>query len=228
MTTNTLDFVTDDFETVSNVEDTKKTSPKKPNKKSSRFANRNLVYLIFITLVIIFSSYWTHFILSSKQTSVQFKQTLLQQISTVEIEKSMLTQKLSEFNKESVDAKKLAAQKTVFSGYLELADWLYYLSELGESTGMRVEYQLFDANQDSVLRNMHIVPMEIRVFANSEESKISNFQNFMSFLQILTGDNKYKKFTAASIENQGQQSALLTMKLEVRKQEDNLSASNSR
>lgn len=227
MATETLNLASDDFESLQTSVDAEANPQKKPAKESTPRENKNLLYLIFISVIIVVSTYWTHSVLTNKQTSLEYKQGLLQQISTIELEKSMLEEKLATFSQDDASTLRLGAETTVFTGYLELADWLYSLSELGAQNGVRMEYELFDTKQDLTLGNVHVVPMEIRVISSMEQNDESNFNKFINFMQVLVNDNKYKKFTAASIEKQGQNGAQMSLNIEVRKREDTLIVNKS-
>ena len=183
--------------------------------------------MILISIAVVVSTYWTHSVLTNKQTSLEYKQALLQQINAIELEKTMLEEKLAAYSQEDASTQRMGAETTVFSGYLELADWLYSLSALGAQNGMRMEYELYDTKQDITLGNVQVVPMEIRIISSVTQNNESNFNKFISFIQVLVSDDKYKKFTAASIEKQGQDGAQMSLKIEVRKREDTLVVNKS-
>lgn len=226
ITTESPSMLGDNLQANSDTENaTAKKNQKVPN-RSKPSPKKNIVYLFIIALIVIGSVYWTHYILSQTQNNAQNEQMVLARINQIQNEKRILEDKINTLNQQDISDKRLRAQNTVFKGYLDIADWIYRLNEVGDKNGMKVEYQLFEGKQDDKLTDITVVPMEIRVLSSVESGTNSNYKQFLEFIQIIVDDGKYKKFTGAGIENQGQYSALLSLKIEVRKKSDELLADN--
>ncbi|GEM_PF-7069645 len=183
--------------------------------------------VVFFGLVVVTAVGWTHYKLTNAQSSVDYERELYVKESALQAEIMALNEKISAYNVAEMSQNKIEAEASVFSGYLEIADWLYQLSQHAAKSELIVEYQLFDGTEDSDLPDTLVVPMDMSVTAMQSSATDKIYQQFLTFMQTLIDEQKYKKFVAASIENVGNNSAKLSLKLEIRKRKDNMSTSSS-
>jgi hypothetical protein len=182
--------------------------------------HNKLLKLGLIACVFLASIVWTNWIFSNLQTSVQFQQELMQKQYDLRRDIQRSTNSIIAYNDADIDQKRQQAEAFLFTGYIEIAQWLYRLSEESKQNDMTIEYQMFDAVEDEQLKGIFIIPIEITVLALSKDSVNKTYDDFLRFLHIVVSDKKYKRFLSASIVNSSEASAQMAIKIEVRKRQD--------
>ena len=224
MSADILQLSTEEHSTEVKIDTDPEQSPDvSPEKRSKKLFRNKKFDAVWITVVFLSSMSWTLWELTHFQSSVEYKQELIQRQYHLDTEIQSLKGQIKNHQQNANNSKTDIAQSTVFSGYTEIAEWLYRLTEESRRNDLRMEYQLYDAELDERLHNIYNIPIELELIAVREHNLDVAYQQFLNFIEIFISQARYILVTAASIENIGSNSARLIMKFDVRKREDNIS-----
>ena len=176
-----------------------------------------------ITLVVSASLVWTIWVVLNFQTNIEYKQSLLQQQYYFENEINNLQNKIDVLSARQTEKKAFYANSRVFSGYQEIAEWLYELAERSRRNNLLVEYQLNDVIKDERLENIYIIPLELEILAIREHSMQGVYNQFLDYMDNFLQQPIYLNLVGAEIENVNAKTGKLAIKVHIKMWSDNLS-----
>lgn len=178
------------------------------------FQNRKMG-AFWITFIVLGSSLWTLWNVTHFQSSLEYKNELIQQEFALEREIEEIKNRINLVNFNNSSEHKQYAESRVFENYTVIAEWLHQITTEAQDLGLKVEYKINKSEIHKELNEINILPIELELYAWNKKNIDTYYQKYLIFLQDFFKQNWYINLYKAGIENISGDSSKLQLSIEV-------------